>query len=381
MRATRWVYLLVVVGLCLPTVQALASDARLEALTVQREYIEDYFNFRTYPTVAARYQNLVQASLGSREFGSFNDDLSVGVIGAGDNTNYGVFALFLNQTVSSESGFEQQQLDLTWAKAFSGVAVGATILYQNSSFEDSGLSNKETPIDADDGAQDLDDPNANFMGLNLGAKIDVSDNSLLELAAGFGKFTWEETDLGVVIGEDDGKLSYQFSGRLMSELTNRTTLVPLLQYAKMDLTAKPDPGDPDFEVSRTMLNLGLALHYEVNGNDLLVLGLSLDNEKDKFGTLEVSEWALPNLFVALEFDVYSWLTVRTGASKSFANLSIDPDIDWKDSSYSFGLGMGLHFDHFDVDATVDPEAIFTGGYFLSGEESEPLTRITATYYF
>ena len=42
------------------------------------------------------------------------------------------------------------------------------------------------------------------------------------------------------------------------------------------------------------------------------------------------------------------------------------EIDVKASEYRFGLGMGLHFDHFDVDATLDPEALFTGGYFLSG---------------
>ena len=45
------------------------------------------------------------------------------------------------------------------------------------------------------------------------------------------------------------------------------------------------------------------------------------------------------------------------------------------------MGMGLHFDNFDVDATVNPDAVFTGGYLFSGERSEPLGRVTATYHF
>ena len=57
------------------------------------------------------------------------------------------------------------------------------------------------------------------------------------------------------------------------------------------------------------------------------------------------------------------------------------DSDAVSSRYFFGLGMGLHFDHLDVDATVNPDALFTGGYLFSGESSRPLTRITGTYYF
>jgi len=54
----------------------------------------------------------------------------------------------------------------------------------------------------------------------------------------------------------------------------------------------------------------------------------------------------------------------------------------KFSSFTFGLGAGLHFDHFDVDASLNPDWMFSGGYFLSGRTTDvPLTRITASYYF
>jgi hypothetical protein len=352
---------------------------------VQGEYLEDYVNFRTFPTVAARYANILTASLGTRSPG---DDRAVGVIGAGKNTNYGVFAIYLNETKrdvnSAILGFatiEQAQLDISWAKEFGATAVGGAVLYTKSSVELG--QEKETPIGG--GSQDLDSPNANQLAITGGVKIDMNNTSILELAAQVGWWSWEETDVaGDVVSEDAGNLSYGLAGRIMAEISDQTTLVPLVRFGKMDLTEEPDPAATEEDVTRTMMNLGLAMHHEVNGNDLLVMGVSADYMKDKDGLSEYSRWALPSLFAALEFDVYRWLTVRTGARKTFNRFkddSVDPELDWLNSDFSFGLGMGLHFDHFDVDAVIDESAIFTGGYLFSGESSQPLTKVTATYYF
>jgi hypothetical protein len=382
MRATQWVLLFVALSVCCLSAQdTYASDARTDALVVQREYLEDYVNFRTFPTVAARYQNLVTASLGTAAGG---DDRSVGVIGAGDNTNYGVFAIYLNNVTRNAPGFgavEQQQLDLTWAKAFSGATIGLGLLWTKSSFNQDPAG--ETPIGG--GVNDLNNPNANQTALTAGAKFDMNSNAVLEVAGQVGWWSWEEKDgAGTVISEDAGNISYSLAGRIMSEVSNRTTLVPLIKYGKMDLTADPGAGTEE-NVTRSMLNLGVALQYEVNGNDMLILGVSGDYVKDEdvAAGIDESTWSLPALFAALEFDVYSWLTVRTGARKTFDKFSDDvSNTDIKDSSYSFGLGMGLHFDNFDVDATVEPDALFTGGYLFSGDASqEPLTKITATYFF
>lgn len=388
MRATRWVLLFVAVTLCCTfAAETYASDARLDGLAVQREYVDDYINFHTFPTVAARYQNLVTASIGTAA--NNGTDKSVGVIGAGDNTNYGVFAVYLNQvnrnvfdSILGPETVEQQQLDITWAKAFSGATVGAGLLYTKSAVNVG--QERNTPIGG--GVNDLNAPNADQLALTGGAKIDMNNNSMLELAAQLGWWTWEEkNDLGVVTSEDAGNLSYMLAGRIMSELTNRTTLVPLIKYSKMDLTEKNQTGGADEDVTRTMLNLGVAMHYEVNGNDMLILGVSADYMKDKDvpASVEQSTWQIPSLFCAIEFDVYSWLTVRTGARKTFNRMNDDTtDLTVNDSSYRFGLGMGLHFDNFDVDATVEPNALFTGGYLFSGDSTtDPLTKITATYFF
>jgi hypothetical protein len=386
MRATRWVLLLVVGLCCLTATATWASDARVEGLAVGHKYLEDYSNLWTFPTVAARYANLVAVSLGDA---SSMTERSVGVIGAGNNTSYGTFAIFLNQIQRNVNGdyagggpWEQAQLDLNWAKQFSGATVGLGVLYTKSS-EELGAA-RNTPIGGISGT--LDNPNANQLAVTGGVKLDMNNQSMLELAAQVGWWTWEEKDASGILSEDDGKLSYMLAGRIMSEVTNQTTLVPVVCFSKMDLTEKPAPTDQEFEVSRTMVNLGVAMHHEVNGNDLLVLGISGDYVKDKFGTLEESTWSLPSLFAALEFDVYNWLTVRAGARKTFDRYTEkDPpaeDLKTLHSDFRFGLGMGLHFDHFDVDATVQPAAVYSGGYLFSGDSTnQPLTKVTATYYF
>ena len=148
-----------------------------------------------------------------------------------------------------------------------------------------------------------------------------------------------------------------------------------------------------------IIAMGKSLNYAFNyttplidGKDLLIAGLALQYVKLQFptGTLqdEASAWSTPTIFFAMEFDIFNWLTGRVGGSKTIASAK---DVDTTDptlpkdsiltSSYDFGLGMGLHFNNFDVDASVNPDALFSGGYFLSGDSTEPITRITGTYYW
>ena len=384
MKASRLI--LLGVGLCLGlflAAQAVASDARLESLALQREYVEDYFNFRTFPTVVARFQNIATIGLGTNDVGTgaFGDDRSVGVIGAGDNSSYGVFAVYLNQVATDIPGIDDAQFDVTWAKDFGGATIGASILYQNSSVEPG--SAKTSPIDGF--VQDLDDPNTNVLALTGGVKFGMAENTMLELAAQLGWLSWEDKDAtGATISEDAGNLSYSLAGRIMAEVSDRSTLVPLIKYSKLDLTADA-AGGTELDVTRSVLNAGVALNYEVNGSDLLVMGISADylSDQDDVTGVDVSDWSIPTLFLAAEFDAYSWLTLRGGARKTFDNASDDAiDTDAKFSTFSFGLGAGFHFDHFDVDASLNPDWIFSGGYFLSGRTTDvPLTRITASYYF
>jgi hypothetical protein len=351
-----------------------ASDARTDGLGIQREYLEDYILFRVFPTVAARYQNLVTASLGTRSSG----DRSVGVIGSGENTSYGTFAVYLNDLGNDAQ--QDAQIDVTWAKQFSGAAVGAAVNWTSSKVELNGTTT--SPVFGID---------ANQLAFTGGLKLDMSDTGQLETAFEVASLTFQRAN-GTT--EDNG-LSYRASARIMSEVSARTTLVPLAQYTHVDVTAE---GSSDNTLDS--FNLGVAAHHRVNGNDLLIMGIAVNHLKSDSpfltsagGTLlaggepglEVERWDLPALFAALEFSVYDWLTARVGATKTVDVVNetrpTGPEIEKTESRFFFGLGLGIHFDHFDVDATVNPDAVFTGGYLFSGAVSQPLGRVTGTYYF
>jgi hypothetical protein len=388
MRSSR-IVLAVVAMLILPAA-SFASDARLDALAVQREYMEDYINFRTFPTVAARYANLVTAGLGFRdtEANTFDEAYQVGAIGSGNPEAYGVFALYLNNVRNTVGGVSvgQAQVDLTWAKQFEGVDIGASVLWTSSSFEDNELRNRTAPQ-----LRGLGDPFTNQFALTGGVKINSSDASFIEGAAQLGWLSWEETQGGVIVDQDGGNVSYRLTARMVSEMSSTTTLVPLILLSHTDVTPDQDLTPTPDDLFTNEFNVGVAVHHEVNGDDLLVFGIAANYLKTQFTDTgntvrEDSQWDLPALFMALEFDLYNWLTARVGATKTIAMVSNDnPDLpldqDFLQSDFVFGLGAGFHFDHFDLDATINPQSVFTGGYLFSGESTEPFTRITGTYYW
>jgi hypothetical protein len=365
MRSFRWLTPFLILAFLLPAGVSFASDARLDALGIQYEYVEDYFNFHT---VAARYQNLVTASLGRADANSGQavGNRSVGVIGAGDNTSYGVFAVYLNQADATAINTD---VDVTWAKNFSKMTTGLAVRWVDSSTKTGDQEAK--PI-----GRTLYGGGNNSLSGTAGVKFDVGTNGNVELAANLTSITWKVTDAsGTVITQDAGNPSYRFTGRMMNQMSPGNTLVPLVVYQHLDATAE---GDADDTYSN-LLNVGAALQHEVNGNDLLIMGLAANYLKKKTFT--------GGTFIALEFDVYPWLTGRVGATKTVDVTKLNPagdttpDTDTVSSRYNFGFGMGIHFEHFDVDATVNPNAMFTGGYLFSGKSAYPLTEITGTYYF
>ena len=46
---------------------ALASDARVQSLGLQGDFIQDYTNVYAYPSSIVRYQNLVYGDLGTKD--------------------------------------------------------------------------------------------------------------------------------------------------------------------------------------------------------------------------------------------------------------------------------------------------------------------------
>lgn len=189
--------------------------------------------------------------------------------------------------------------------------------------------------------------------------------------------------------------------------------------------------------------VGLAGNWTVNEKDLFVLGATVAGNKiteryrdayvtfgtpDELGNADITYTELPSvseehkftetmkpmIFAALETHVNSWLTLRLGAQQGVfytaKQESEDFDFVWNNttrafdavsngkhvttthsSPFSMMVGAGFKFGNLQVDATVNPDFVHNGPYFISGQTtgedaydydgSSLFPKVTATYTF
>src|SRR5262245_19143761 len=100
---------------------------------------------------------------------------------------------------------------------------------------------------------------------------------------------------------------------------------------------------------------------------MLTLGAAFNRQENNADDISVT-W-FPTLFGALEWDLKPWLTGRVGAQQAMRMTSDGTDNDITDSDFRYGLGVGIHMNDFDLDASLNQNFPFTGGYFLTGQET------------
>lgn len=354
-----------------------ATDARVEALTINGLYIDDFEALQLFPTVIARAGNRVVAGLGSN--GSTIQDNTFGVIAGGKESHYGNFSIFLrgaspflstlqgmDDEVAPAIGVPEQQYDLGWARQFGRIALGARIEHARSSRQ--AGDNTESPF-----------PNAganwNTSAFHAGVKFDVAATDFLEVGGEFRSNSYKNEAAAV---EDDAGLSYRLSARYWKTLNDRTQFVPGFNYHNIDLTRM---GEDDPQHTYNSLHAGGAFLFDVNQDNLLTLGVAVNRQKDNFKDLAVT-W-LPTLFGSLEWDAKSWLTARVGCQQAMRTEKRGDNLDVKTADFLYGLGVGLHFNNFDVDCTLNQSFPFSGGYFISGDATpgSMFGRVTADYHF
>lgn len=352
---------------------AAASDARVEGLAIPLYYIDDEDASEVFPTVYARVNNLVAAGFGTS---SNSRDNRFGVIASGNREKYGVFSLQLRGTspfldaVSRQFdpdyapglGIPSQQFDMGWAKQFGGMALGFRFDYAKSKLT---TGDQEVAPSSNPGS------NWNTLALHGGLKCDMGRSDFLEIGAEARNLSFKNEIAGT---EDDAGLSYRLSARYWKMLNDKTDFVPAFNYTHLDVTHKG--GD---DATFNALHAGGAFLFDVNQDNLLTLGAAVNHQKDN--AADASATWLPTLFGSLEWDVKSWLTGRVGAQQAMRMESAGDD-DQTSNDFGYGLGVGLHFNNFDLDATMNEDFLFNGAYFVSGDNTSGLFgRVTGTYRF
>jgi hypothetical protein len=240
--------------------------------------------------------------------------------------------------------------------------------------------------------------------------------------------------------ENDGSAAYLMAARAMWQAQPNLLVVPVFKFYSMNADAKAEFWVPEQVESNTAVKvaftpledkysgwqLGLAGNWTVNEKDLFVLGASFasNKETEKYTVVDYSvdgagnyvytapylldeykytETMMPMVFAALETHVNSWLTLRLGAQQGVfytwkyqeRDLYEDGTV-WYDntttehySPFTMMLGAGFKFGNLQLDATVNPDFVHNGPYFITGETTgysndysdAMFPRVSATYTF
>jgi len=143
------------------------------------------------------------------------------------------------------------------------------------------------------------------------------------------------------------------------------------------------------------INFGIAETWVLRETDMLVLGVSYNHEKVDYkdpniagaggAPFTITYSSTPNVFASLEAHPTHWWHVRMGAGKPvWSKLEIEQTTKTtiKDSPLQYAVGTGFRLgSSLDVDATVNQNFAFTGGWAASGFGEVPFSSLSATYRF
>jgi hypothetical protein len=445
MRHLRSLALCAAALACLVPAQAFASQARIDGLGLQSDYVQDYVNVIHYPSTIVRYQNLVYGDLGIKdesggdlsEFEDHDSDVpelqnsarSMGAFLKLWKGMPGVFGVQLDENANPFSpayGAEywnrnrNQSFSLLWGHEFGSMAFGLQVNRSHSSLESGPVLSEPFPYAP--GTVTAGSGSTREIMNSINAQLGLEPRNSFGIGGGL-TFGWDaygrrhSADVAVqyrtldleqsagapgatVVLEDNGNSALAINARSQFATSDNTYLTPVINYWRLDmgsqLTDEATPAnDFDYENTITGWNVGLAESWVLREQDLLTLGFAVGNQEIEYEDptrtvaalpFEIQYSTTPQIFGAAEIHPMNWLHLRFGASKSLmSKLEIEQGTtatEIKDSPLGYTVGLGFRIGgRVDLDAVLNQDFPFTGGWFASGQEETPFSRLSATYRF
>lgn len=388
-------------------VLASASSSRLEGMALPGDYTKDFTAIYGWPSSITSVGNLVYGELGNqlvntttgipngteRAMGAVLPNLWDG--------NYGVWAIHLRSQTPAlgqadvmtgpnpgQGGLDpndnqNESFDIMWGKKFGSTSLGLRVNRSFFSSEDE-LPGVTTLFEADGpGTANVGDPNLarNIFGFGVGLGFEMNSNTTTELSLLYQNRTFEVSTTPGNSYADDGGTNYSFAGRMMWKWQPNVLVVPVAKFYSFDLSQKRvTAGTPTtFDNSIKGWQAGVAGNWALGSNDLFVLGATvaqnkLDVQSDPFnlngGVLggygfsdefEATETFLPQVFMSLESQVNSWLTLRLGANKGVVHTykvkdnatGANQTLTLKDSPFNMAIGASVKAGALTFDAVLD----------------------------
>jgi len=367
---------------------AFASPGRVAGLNVPGDYIKDYTGIYTYVSGVSSVGNLVyvEPTQGNESMGAVLGNLFEGRLGTwgvhlrrfhpqlGQATSANSFA---TSNFFSDPNTNGEALDLMWGRKMGNGSLGLRVNRSFFSVEDATGTNEGS------------NGNRNVWGFGAGYGWAMNENTDLELAGLYQNRSFDTPPVA-----DDGGTTYELALRAMMKAGSSLMIAPVGKIYSFDLSTA-DAVTPANNVSSKLTGweLGLAGNWTLGTDDLFVLGAQFAGNKGETtpsagATSSISETYYPNVFMALETHVNSWLTLRFGAQnalmysiKSENNLVNDPTTI-KTHTFTYDMGAGVKLGTLQMDATLQPN--FWSNPIANSWNNPtgtPFGRVSATYSF
>ncbi len=388
-------------------VLASASTSRLEGMALPGDYTKDFTAIYGWPASVTSVGNLVYGELGNqlvntttgipngteRAMGAVLPNLWDG--------RYGVWAVHLRQQTPAlgqgdvmtgpnpgQGGYDpndhqNESFDLMWGKKFGSTSLGLRVNRSFFSNEDE-VPGVTTLFEADGpGTANTGDPSLarNIMGFGGGLGFELNPNTSAEFSLLYQSRTFEASTGATNKYTDDGGTTYMLAGRMMWKWQPNVLVVPVVKFYSFDLSQKFVNGatTTTYDNSLKGWQAGVAGNWALGSNDLFVLGATvaqnkIDVQNDPFnlngGVLggygfsdefEATETFMPQVFMSLESQVNSWLTLRFGANKGVVHTYKVKDnltgnnqtLTLKDSPFNMAIGASVKAGALTFDAVLD----------------------------
>lgn len=347
---------------CIVPAVAFASTARMTGLNVPGDYVKDYTGMFTYLSGVNSVGNLVYAEAGSMDGYYANGDRGMGAVLPNlFDGKAGVWSLHMRQynaalggswwgaPISGGSAYDpnsnnpnytSESVDLMWGHKMGSANVGLRL--------------NRTFYSYDDGTT-TEEGNGNYqrnvMGFGGGVGFDMNPNTSVEIGAQFQSRGFDDGTY-----TEDGGTAFLVAARAWSKMGNNMTFVPVVKFWSIDQSYSDDTNT--YEDKLSGWQLGAAGNWAVGHDDLLVLGANVVGNKEKADPNEYTETIMPNLFMALETHLNSWLTFRAGAQQSvfesYKEKTTGNTTTEKYSYFSFNMGTTVKLGNVQFDAVLDP---------------------------
>lgn len=360
---------------------AMATGTRVMTMGDQDMFITDDYNVWHWTSTVNNYPRHMIADVWSTQSsvpGAFSGYTRIGMIMP--FMSNGVIGAFISDqradvgsffTNDSDPRDVDSRIDLFWGTRMSSADIGVHLEWW-------GDSDKR-----------LGENSSSILGLAVGVAMNQGGN-MMEFNAHVRKisFTNEEATSGPAFDTNnvqDAGSNFGVAWRWMKSVNSSTTIIPAFRFETYKLSETLEPvGQTAQEQKRTTFDAGVGYNVvPLSGTEFLgSIGFMFDKfeqgDTSAAGNIERTTLSTPYIKFGADIQVRPWLDFRVGATKYvFQKVTekdlatpANPDRVYTNANFDWHLGAGIMLGDIEFDFELDPNFLFTGPYFLSGNSSD-----------